>query len=123
MAVGSFFSAAPTAQNSTELHFCFINSFIPPSLVGSLISLYLVRLTYISEALEATKVIISNTVSNPSTSTEFSNLSNSKIFICTDGFTTHVNNFMKYQGVSIDSSLKDIKNFQSKAKNIYLFLP
>ena len=31
-----FFSAAPTAQNSTELHFRFINSFIQPSLVGSL---------------------------------------------------------------------------------------
>ena len=36
MAVGSFFSAAPTAQNSPELHFRFINSFIQPSLVGSL---------------------------------------------------------------------------------------
>jgi hypothetical protein len=32
-----FFSAAPTAQNSPELHFRFINSFIPPSLVGSLL--------------------------------------------------------------------------------------
>ncbi len=32
-----FFSAAPTAQNSPELHFRFINSFIQPSLVGSLI--------------------------------------------------------------------------------------
>ena len=31
-----FFSAAPTAQNSPELHFRFINSFIQPSLVGSL---------------------------------------------------------------------------------------
>ena len=31
-----FFSAAPTAQNSPELHFSFINSFIQPSLVGSL---------------------------------------------------------------------------------------
>ena len=37
MAVGSFFfSAAPTAQNSPEIHFRFINSFIQPSLVGSL---------------------------------------------------------------------------------------
>ena len=61
--------------------------------------------TYISKSLEATKIIISDSASNPITSTEFSNLSNSKIFICTDGFTTHVNNFMKYQGVSIYSSL------------------
>ena len=39
MAVGSFFfSAAPTAQNSPELHFRFINSFIQPSLVGSLVT-------------------------------------------------------------------------------------
>ena len=29
-------SAAPTAQNIPELHFCFINSFIQPSHVGSL---------------------------------------------------------------------------------------
>ena len=78
--------------------------------------------TYISKSLEATKIIISDTVSNPSTSTEFSNLSNSKVFICADGFTTIVNNFMKYQGVSIDSSLKDIKKFKLKAKNMYLFL-
>jgi hypothetical protein len=42
MAVGSFyFSAATTAQNSPELHFRFINSFIQPSLVGSLTALYL----------------------------------------------------------------------------------
>ena len=35
---GEFFiSAAPTAQNSSELHFRFINSFIQPSRVGSLI--------------------------------------------------------------------------------------
>jgi hypothetical protein len=33
MAVG-FFSAAPTAQNSPELHFRFVNSFIKPSLVS-----------------------------------------------------------------------------------------
>ena len=31
-----FFSAEPTAQNSPELHFRFINSFIQPSCVGSL---------------------------------------------------------------------------------------
>ena len=31
-----FFSAALTAQKSPELHFRFINSFIQPSLVGSL---------------------------------------------------------------------------------------
>jgi hypothetical protein len=31
-----FFSAALTAQNSPELHFCFMNYFIQPSLVGSL---------------------------------------------------------------------------------------
>ena len=38
MAVGScFFSAAPTAQNSPELHLRFMNSFIQPSLVGSLV--------------------------------------------------------------------------------------
>ena len=37
MAVGrGFFSAAPTAQNSPELHFCFINSIIQSSLVESL---------------------------------------------------------------------------------------
>ena len=37
MAVGSFFfSAAPPAQNSPELHFHFINYFIQHSLVGSL---------------------------------------------------------------------------------------
>ena len=33
-----FFSAAPTARNSPELHFRFINSFIQPSLVGSLLA-------------------------------------------------------------------------------------
>jgi hypothetical protein len=32
-----FFSAAPTAPNSPELHFRFINSFIQPFLVGSLV--------------------------------------------------------------------------------------
>ena len=32
-----YFSAAPTAQNSPELYFRFINSFIQPSLVGSLL--------------------------------------------------------------------------------------
>ena len=31
------FSAAPTAQNSPELHFCLRNSFIQPSLLGSLL--------------------------------------------------------------------------------------
>ena len=37
MAVGRFFfSAAQTAQNSPELHFCFISYFIQPSRVGSL---------------------------------------------------------------------------------------
>ena len=34
--LGGFFSAAPTAQNSPVVHFRFINSFIQPSLVGSL---------------------------------------------------------------------------------------
>ena len=34
--LGGFFLFSPTAQNSTELHFHFINSFIQPSLVGSL---------------------------------------------------------------------------------------
>ena len=34
--LGVFFSAAPTAQNSPELHFRLINYFIQPSLVGSL---------------------------------------------------------------------------------------
>ena len=33
-----FFSAAMTAQNSPELHFRSINSFIQPSLVGSLLA-------------------------------------------------------------------------------------
>ena len=38
MAVGSFFfSAAPTAQNSPELQFRFINSFIQLSLLRSLL--------------------------------------------------------------------------------------
>ena len=38
MTVGSFFfSAAPPAQNSPELHFCFINFSIHPSRVGSLV--------------------------------------------------------------------------------------
>ena len=38
MAVGRFFfSAAPTAQNSPEFHFCFINYFIQLSLLRSLI--------------------------------------------------------------------------------------
>ena len=36
-----FFSAAPTAQTSPELHFCFVNSFIQPSRVGSLSTLYI----------------------------------------------------------------------------------
>ena len=34
------FSAAPTAQNSPELHFRFINYFIQPSRVGSLAQRY-----------------------------------------------------------------------------------
>ena len=39
MAVGSFFfSAAQSAQNSPELHFCFINFFIQPSLLESLVN-------------------------------------------------------------------------------------
>ena len=38
--LGVFFSAAPTAQNSPELHFRFINSFIQPSRVGSLANAY-----------------------------------------------------------------------------------
>ena len=38
--LGVFFSAAPTAQNSPELHFRFINSFIQPSFVGSLAYVY-----------------------------------------------------------------------------------
>ena len=42
--LGFFFSAAPTAQNSPELHFGFINSFIQPSLVGSLHLTYCPRL-------------------------------------------------------------------------------
>ena len=47
MAVGSFFfSAALTAQNSPELNFHFINSFIQPSLVESLIAT-VGRLSYI----------------------------------------------------------------------------
>ena len=38
MAVTSFFlSAAPTAQNSPEVHLCFIDSFIQSSLLMSLI--------------------------------------------------------------------------------------
>ena len=36
-----FFSAAPTAQNSSELHFRFLSSFIQPSRVG-----YLFRIHY-----------------------------------------------------------------------------
>ena len=36
--LGVFFSSAPTAQNSPELHFHFKNSFIQPSLVGSQLS-------------------------------------------------------------------------------------
>ena len=36
MQLGGFFSAAPTAQNRSELHFHFINSFIQPFLVGSI---------------------------------------------------------------------------------------
>jgi hypothetical protein len=41
MAVGEFvFSAAPTAQNSPELHFYFTNSFIQPSRVESLCKMY-----------------------------------------------------------------------------------
>ena len=38
MAVEFFFSAAPTAQNIPELHFCNINSFIQLSLLRSLVS-------------------------------------------------------------------------------------
>ena len=40
-----FFSAAPTAQNSPELHFRFINSFIQPSLLESLVQANGLRLT------------------------------------------------------------------------------
>ena len=36
--LGVFFSAAPTAQNSPELHFRFISSFIQSSLLRSLVS-------------------------------------------------------------------------------------
>ena len=34
--LGGFSSAAPTAPKSSKLHFRFIDSFIQPSLVGSL---------------------------------------------------------------------------------------
>ena len=37
--LGFFFSAAPTAQNSPELHFRFINCFIPPSLLVGTVGL------------------------------------------------------------------------------------
>ena len=46
-----FFSAAPTAQNSSELHFRFINSFIQPSLLGSLI--WIVELAWLKHAYMA----------------------------------------------------------------------
>ena len=38
--LGVFFLKAPTAQNSPEFHFCFINSFIQPSRVISLLGMY-----------------------------------------------------------------------------------
>ena len=38
--LGVFFSAAPTAQNSPELHFRFINSFIQLSLLRSLVKIF-----------------------------------------------------------------------------------
>ena len=38
--LGGFFLCSPTAQNSPELHFRFINSFIQPSRVGSLIGMF-----------------------------------------------------------------------------------
>ena len=38
--LGDFFFAAPTAQNSQELHFRFMNYFIQPPCVGSLILTY-----------------------------------------------------------------------------------
>ena len=41
--LGVFFSAALTAKNSPELHFCFLNSFIQPSRVRSLIALYVLN--------------------------------------------------------------------------------
>ena len=57
MAVGIFFSAAPTAQNSPELHFHFINSFIQWSLLVSLTKSFLVLspidLSYKKEILSA----------------------------------------------------------------------
>jgi hypothetical protein len=40
--LGVFFSAAPTAQNSPEIHFRFINSFIQSSLLRSLAATRLV---------------------------------------------------------------------------------
>ena len=36
--LGGFFSAAPTAQNSLEVHFPFINYFVQSSLVRSLVA-------------------------------------------------------------------------------------
>ena len=44
--LGGFFSAASTVQNGSELHFRFINSFIQPSLVGSLLEMFSLLLTF-----------------------------------------------------------------------------
>ena len=49
MALGSFFSAATTAQNSPELHSRFINSFIQISRVESLCPYLLCLVNIIKE--------------------------------------------------------------------------
>ena len=43
---GFFFSAAPPAQNSPELHFRSINLFIQPSLLESLVGIHLSPLSF-----------------------------------------------------------------------------
>ena len=44
--LGIFFSSAPPAQNSPELHFRSINLFIQPSLLESLVGIHLSPLSF-----------------------------------------------------------------------------
>ena len=49
-----FFSAAPPAQNSAELHFRFINLSIQPSLLGSLTTTIVVQCIHVKKEILVT---------------------------------------------------------------------
>ena len=70
-----FFSAALTAQNSPELHFRFIDSFIQPSLVGSLLvgdQILITKMTDYENKMN--KTVTKNNLHDPSLLLQYSNV-------------------------------------------------